>query len=606
MDLTHILNQTRAAQSASTQTREASGELNLSTLKAGTEIKALVEKVYQLTTRQTQLLEKMGWAQNPTPGNSAPLIKNNSQATSSAHATNTAPQTPINSTLTNSTDSKSTLKLPLFLVQLRSQGKTFSLLTPKPESVPAKPVFILGQNNALILKGAASSSQNVPQPISQKPNNTAFSNTQPSSTTTTKSSYTDKSDTRTNQSPYSSPTTSQNVYSRSESAQRHQATQQASMASLISDGLRQHLPQQKPISETMTLLHQLATNLNDINISKKTNQLELLARIIRTNLSAEFIQAKGINATKLEQSILRSGHFLENTLKNIAQQNAATSVAEKNTPIKNAAPTQRTPQSSAESDTLFSRPITKKDPVLANTSNRVSQEVLTQDTKATLLKVSEILSQILSQPASTKMPSTTDADETLTQLILNIFNRASNSQKETSASVQEKLRDALKLMQQQVNGVIAKVTTSQLRHLSQQVQDPALTPNGGFIELPIRFGETTIPLHLAIFEREEEQENPDSEQNETKEKRRKWKVFMELELDQYGYFATELSLVDNTIKTTFWIENSRVESTAKAQLNTLKKDLLDSGVEIEEVHFSNTPPPHRDQGIQQSLVDIET
>ena len=138
------------------------------------------------------------------------------------------------------------------------------------------------------------------------------------------------------------------------------------------------------------------------------------------------------------------------------------------------------------------------------------------------------------------------------------------------------------------------------------VQDPQLTGSGGNFEVPIRIGDSLIPVFISIQEHIEQREDAQSDEAPGQEFQKSWNVYMELEIDNFGYFASEINYVNDQVKTKFWIEDKGLESQAKVELDAFKQELRDKGVEIEEVIFSNGQPPSRTTGLHQSLVDVET
>ena len=101
-------------------------------------------------------------------------------------------------------------------------------------------------------------------------------------------------------------------------------------------------------------------------------------------------------------------------------------------------------------------------------------------------------------------------------------------------------------------------------------------------------------------------EQNNDKKNRPRKKSRRWHVFMEFDLVDMGWFASEINVCDNKVKTLFWAENTRTRISARQKLEELQEKLKQSGIEVEELRCLEGGPPKRPTGIKQTLVDITT
>lgn len=158
---------------------------------------------------------------------------------------------------------------------------------------------------------------------------------------------------------------------------------------------------------------------------------------------------------------------------------------------------------------------------------------------------------------------------------------------------------------------IARITGMQLRHLLSSIQETNTSGAGGMYELPIKIGDAYYPVVLHIqerFQREKDSEEKDENAQEKKKPKLKssWHVYLEFDLDEYGIFASDITLIDTKIKTQFWVQQNPLWHKSKSHLNELRKALEEAGIHVEEMSCSCGSPPQKSMNLQHALVDIRT
>lgn len=177
---------------------------------------------------------------------------------------------------------------------------------------------------------------------------------------------------------------------------------------------------------------------------------------------------------------------------------------------------------------------------------------------------------------------------------------------------------AAKALENALFSGIARITSLQLRHLLASQQDSAPSVQGGLFELPIRIGEQYLPLIIHIQHSPYEEDTPEKDKNTTNkgnEKRTRWHVFLEFDLDEedqdeWGHFACDIDVIDSHVNTRFWIEKAKVWQLSRHHLNELQHALEDAGITVDEMtcQQGNAPSHASDKAnnLHHTLVDIKT
>ncbi len=358
----------------------------------------------------------------------------------------------------------------------------------------------------------------------------------------------------------------------------------------IHQALRQYLPLESSVSSNLNTLQSLLTQLTQQSSIPKALQEHALLKVISSLVNKTPSIHHATHASTLRPAIQNSGANLENKLLNNIN-----SVL--NTPRAGGTPstinTQTTAQGSAPQQP----------------SN------IDRDLKAELLKALDIIQQsIPAQSAATNhqrplVPSAID------KLLLNLFSpRAGTGSSQQSLSAQQLSASVAQLaeaIRPNILAAIARITVNQLRHLSQSMSDGSVAPSGAFMELPIKLGEQLVPMILHIqekpspFDEKEKEEDKKRKQGKSTLKKR-WHIFMEFDLDQYGKFASDIDYCEPQVKSQIWVEQTPVWELTQKHLHELRQELESNGIEVEELSCHKGKIPSREMKIDQHLVDIRT
>jgi hypothetical protein len=154
---------------------------------------------------------------------------------------------------------------------------------------------------------------------------------------------------------------------------------------------------------------------------------------------------------------------------------------------------------------------------------------------------------------------------------------------------------------------LARIQTQQMRTLNNQLLEPE-APQQWHLDIPLRLPDGYGNLYLRLFEPRLPPE-PDKEL-EKKEQRRqsksRWRVFMELMLDELGGLAAEISVVERDLEITLWTESDNLRERANAHLRELRQDLEQQGLVVRELQCSQNPPPAQKIQLDYALIDIKT
>lgn len=358
---------------------------------------------------------------------------------------------------------------------------------------------------------------------------------------------------------------------------------------IISQGLRQYLPQESSISSNLNTLQRLITQLTTQLTSQHAIPKELQEHALIKALSAVLNKPTTLNhtthASTLRPAIQNSGANLENKLVNLLNQSGNNQSVKLETATSPRSISSNGPPSSIE-----------------------------KDLKAQLLRVLDIIQQTSASPTTSHhhRPLTPSA---IDKLLLNLFSpRASTESTQQQLSGQQVTTGIAQLAESirpNILAAIARIAVYQLRHLSQSINEGSTSPSGAFMELPIKVGEQFIPLILQIQEKPSpfEEKEKDEEKKRKKEKntlRKRWHIFMEFDLDQYGKFASDIDYCEPQVKTQIWVEHAPFWELTQKHLHELRQELESNGVEVEELTCHKGKIPNKEMKIDQHLVDIRT
>lgn len=356
--------------------------------------------------------------------------------------------------------------------------------------------------------------------------------------------------------------------------------QQQPATQTLKAALRQYLPYEKPNAQLAKLEYQFTRQLTAL---PRATRLDLLSpsqwqSVVKLQ---QPVLPVSPSATDVRQQLSTSGQFFENRLAS-----AVTSSGTKSFPA---------------------------DPAAAGTRPTVTplpgDVAAVDDHKGTLLALlantgTTASTAAGSQPASLQ-GALTQAASQLRHADALLASLAQVASAGHTASGQGELKERLQQLLQALAATgIARITAQQLRQLM------APPDSGVILDTQLRFHDSVIPLHVHIQPvRSYEEEEPSTNKKGSKKKReltRRWRIFMEFDLDRQGWFATELDVFDQTIKTRLWSEQDSIRQRAQSRLQRLEDVFTASGLVLDTVTVESGEPQRPKQTIAHSLVDIRT
>jgi hypothetical protein len=330
----------------------------------------------------------------------------------------------------------------------------------------------------------------------------------------------------------------------------------SAVRSLVAETLARTLPQSQELPPLLHALSQLNRQLQALQPEKLPPEIRQLQTLLNKlpGLSLNLAQLDPTRPQPLQQALERSGAFYEHRL-----------------------------LQSLETGT-----------------EQATRKLPEQDLKGLLIQIQ----QWLASPTAPiqNRPQMTD---TLSQLLFGLVQVFLPHQKpRPDTSALQQLKSAV---QQRVEQGLARIQTQQMRTLSSQLLDPA-TPQQWHLDIPLRLPEGYGNLYLHLFEPRLPPE-PDREPGKKEQRRQRkgrWRVFLELDIDELGGLAAEISVLEQDLEITLWAERDSLRERANAHLRELKRDLEQQGMVVRELQCSQNPPPAQKVQLDYALIDVKT
>ncbi len=354
-------------------------------------------------------------------------------------------------------------------------------------------------------------------------------------------------------------------------------------AQQVSLALRQYLPTQKNLADSLTNIQRLieAPQIQRVaaNSSALSKLLQQMTQLTRSLPGSDQL----LKTPVLKSNIQNSGSFLEANLSKLVK--PATLKTTAASTIKN-----------------IQTQLTRSN-INAPSDERIENKDLKAEVLQALKNAAE-MSRGLPQNSQQKPGGFDKLIQSLFTLkTLPPLGLKNSAQQQTASNLLTNIQPLL-------FSILARISTLQLQRLVQFQQDPSMTTLGNIVEIPVRLGESIFPLTLNIHQREyedlEEKNKAKEEKDKQREKRKRWHVFMEFDLGELGMFASDVCIEDNRVKTTLWIEQSGLWRVTKSHLTDLEENLSKSGIEVETLTCLHGKAPNKTMELQQSLVDIRT
>ena len=241
-----------------------------------------------------------------------------------------------------------------------------------------------------------------------------------------------------------------------------------------------------------------------------------------------------------------------------------------------------------------------------NTANIVKE----QDLRTQL---SQLISVFQQPPGATPAPSTAQvtaqANTNVDTLLMQLFGGAQSNNKPllTPQHAAPSTEATLKALEQFSTAALARVQLNQYRSVSTLLtafSEPN-APQTLFTDLTFRLGEAWTNIHLQF----QEILQKNTEKNQKKKKQSiapKWRVFLEMTLDEDADLAVELTQQEKNVSATFWSNSEQVRQKTQAELADLKQSLEKQGLQVSDLRCSDQNPPKQDMKLDYSLIDVRT
>ena len=384
-------------------------------------------------------------------------------------------------------------------------------------------------------------------------------------------------------------------------------------SNIIQQGLRQTLPLQQPQNLLLNNLQQFLTLLTQQQGSQ-TNKFLLAQAQTQTNklLSLQPRLEQLRNPAALRQAISSNGALLEGKLQQVVQKLSQLTTAQTKQSVSN------TPVQSIREALQQNAPLARQ-----------AEQLLARDSKAQTLKLAQALAPLLPQQPSTTsttnsaeaqlvnrilqalIPGQTKATSQSSQSLflpnipittqLHHLTPPQNTSAQQARAGRESFDLAVSTLLRQLAASIARVQTTQLTSLSgQQPTADATALTTWHMEIPVFTEGQFRPIQLHI---EEEKQRDDSSENQTG---RQWKITMGFDFEQLGEFYATLTIVGDSISTTFWSERANTLKHIQKELDVLQASLQKLGLHVKQLDCRKGTPPLKQSRLDQQLVDIKT
>ncbi len=209
------------------------------------------------------------------------------------------------------------------------------------------------------------------------------------------------------------------------------------------------------------------------------------------------------------------------------------------------------------------------------------------------------------QHLSAPPPGAQSSTDTLAQLMMSLTRLWTPRQ--ASAKGESALRQLGNAVQELAEKSLAQVQLQQFRTLNSRLQD-ATGPAQWHLDIPLKLPDAYGNLYMQLFEPRTatEEKKPDRQKKSRKAGSGRWRVFLELELEQLGALAAEVSVQEKTVEATLWSGNDDLRHRVHEQLENLRGDLERQGIEVADLRCSANPPPEQKIRLDYALIDVKT
>lgn len=371
---------------------------------------------------------------------------------------------------------------------------------------------------------------------------------------------------------------------------------------LVSDNLRRLLPHKDAPEQLFAAIQQLQrmpeARRQQLLPATVEQALKSLATRLRT--PAQLSEPK-----QLAQAVKDSGIFFERKLQQWAP-SARSPHAEQHSGAADAKATSK--QSNVQANNSLAPRITQDAKgALLNLLNKTSQELTGKP--LTSEQTYKLVQQPLSPPSSSGTAATapsgqkSELAQALAIFIRDLINRPTKT-----GAAKEIRTQLLGLIQQQSQHSLAKIQLQQLQAIHQELEsrETGSQSSSWQLEIPLRHQSEVqqLQLHIARDWVEENHEGEAGKAGTTKI--RQWSVTLRFDLPTLGEFCAQLAVAGEQVNATLWASRENTFEQARQQLDSLRHQLEEEGIEVKSLQCLHGMPPPKPFALSYSLIDIST
>lgn len=209
------------------------------------------------------------------------------------------------------------------------------------------------------------------------------------------------------------------------------------------------------------------------------------------------------------------------------------------------------------------------------------------------------------QQMPTALPAAQSGTDTLANLMMSLARLWTPRQ--PSAKSESALRQLGNAVQELAEKSLAQVQLQQFRTLNSRLQDTS-GPAQWHLDIPLKLPDAYGNLYMQLFEPRvaAEEKQSDRQKKSRKAGSGRWRVFLELELEQLGALAAEVSVQEKSVEATLWSGSDDLRHRVHKELQHLRGDLERQGIEVVDLRCSANPPPEQKIRLDYALIDVKT
>lgn len=371
---------------------------------------------------------------------------------------------------------------------------------------------------------------------------------------------------------------------------------------LVNENLRRLIPHRDAPEQLFAAIQQLQripeARRQQLLPATVEQALKSLATRLRT--PAQLSEPK-----QLAQAVKDSGVFFERKLQQLVP-SAKSPQTEQNSGI---AADAKAPskQSSLQTNNSPAPRITQDTKgALLNLLNKTSQELtgkpLTSEQTYKLVQ-QPLIPQPSSGSTAPVPPQKSELAQALAIFIRDLINRPAKA-----GTAKDMRTQLLGMIQQQSQHSLAKIQLQQLQAIHQELEsrETGSQSSSWQLEIPLRHQAEVqqLQLHIARDWVEDKHEGEASKTGATKI--RQWSVTLRFDLPTLGEFCAQLAVIGEQVNATLWASRENTFEQARLQLDGLRRQLEEEGIEVKSLQCLHGMPPPKPLSLSYSLIDIST